>query len=423
MNVLTARILPLVLMGICLFWLPPQTKTVGISSAKVVSLYESVFDTDVSTLTRILTETRTQIVFRGFFKWGIENLTDPRGPQRIREIKAAVPGIHIMGGITCAHFVDGDHWPNGTIVSTDQKQQMLWILPNGTIPRYFGDAGNAYVLDISKPLAIQFILQNSYKLIDIGFDSLFFDEVSLIPWSSGDLGQERISEEPYLAAWKIISSSVKVYARTMYGKELPVTLNNGDVNAIEENPWPASHYWSYQDFISIGIAAQTVESQSIQDDWAGYKAALEQAYGYVPQTMVFVDWGTPPTPMSLFGELPAGQQVKMLIMLHKAVVREGFLFVYPIHGGEIAHDPYAAYDARKQGTYDAIRQLTNELAGAYTQTVMHTATTEQMIAGMRVSELSSYPSGLLVVLVSGLMISLAVILKRKKFKQSASSSI
>jgi hypothetical protein len=413
MNTLSMRILPPVLIGICLFGPPPQTKVVDIPSAKVVSLYESVFDTDVATLTRVLAETGTEVVFRGFFKWGKENLTDPRGADRIKEIKSAVPGIHIMGGITCAHFVDGDHWPNGTIVSADQKRQMLWILPNGTIPRYFGDSANAYVLDISKPIAIQFILQNSYKLIDIGFDSFFFDEVSLIPRSSGGLGLGRISEEPYLAAWKMISASVKAYARTTYGKELPVTLNNGNVNAIGENRWSASRYWPYQDFISIGITMQTVETQSIQDDWAGFKAALTQAYGHILPTMIFIDWGTPPSPMSLLGKLRVEQQVRMLTMLHETAAREGLLFVYPIHGGEITHDPYDAYDAREHGTYDTIRQLTNTLAGTYTETVTATSRiAEQMITTMTVNTLGTSSSTHVVATVCVLMGLLAVTLKR-----------
>jgi hypothetical protein len=415
MNASIARILPLVLVGICLFCFPSQTKAGDISSAKVVSLYESVYDTDVATLTKLLTETRTEVVFRGFFKWGIVNLTDPRGAQRIKEIKSALPNIHLMGGITCARFVDGDHWPNGTIVSADQKQQMLWTIPNGTIPRYLGDPGNVYVLDISKPLAIQFILQNSYKLIDIGFDSLFFDEVSFIPWNSG-LALRKISEAPYLAAWKVISSSVKEYARTKYGKELLVTLNNGYVNTIGEHRWPASHYWPYQDFISIGITMRTIETRSIQEDWAGYKAALVEAYGRVPPTMAFIDWGTPPTPMSLFGNLSVEQQVEMLNMLHESAAREGFLFVYPMHGGVIADDPYVAYDARKQGTYDTIRQLTNNLAGTYTQTAMPTATTEQMIAAMIVNELGRCPRTLLVAVACALMVSLVVALKQRSFE-------
>jgi hypothetical protein len=415
MNASIARIPPLVLIGICLFCFPSQTKAGDIGSPKVVSLYESVYDTDVATLTKLLTETRTEVVFRGFFKWGIVNLTDPQGAQRIREIKAALPDIHLMGGITCARFVDGDHWPNGTIVSADQKQQMLWTIPNGTTPRYSRDPDNAYVLDISKPLATQFILQNSYKLIDIGFDSLFFDEVSFIPWSSG-LTLGKISEEPYLAAWKAISSSVKEYARTTYGKELLVTLNNGYVNAIGEHRWPASHYWPCQDFISIGITMRTMETQSVEEDWPGYKAALLEAYGHVPPTMVFIDWGTPPTPMSLFGKLSVEQQVEMLNMLHESAAHEGFLFVYPMHGGIVADDPYVSYDARKQGTYDKIRQLTNTLAGTYMQTAMPTATTQQMIAVMTVNELGRCPKVRLVAVPCALMICLAVTLKRRDFK-------
>jgi hypothetical protein len=414
---LTTRVLSLILLGICLLGLAPQTKAVDLPSAKVVSLYESIFDVDVTTLTRVLAETGTQVVFRAVFQWGKENLADPRGVQRIKEIKAAIPGIHLMGGITCANFVDGEYWPNGTIVSADEKLQMLWIAPNGTMLRHFTDPDKAYVLDLSKPLARQFILQNSYTLIDDGFDSLFFDEVSFIPWNSlTRYGLGKSSEEPYLAAWKEISSSVKQYARTTYGKELPVTLNNGNVNAIGENRWSASRYWPYQDFISVGITMQTVETQSIQDDWAGYKVAVAQAYGRVPPTMVFIDWGTPPTSMSLFGKLPVEQQVKMLNMLHETAANEGFMFVYPLHGGIISDHPYVVYDAFKQGTYDTIRHLTSTLAGTYTQTAMATMITEQMTTTMMAHTLGTTPSALLVAAVCVLAVVLAVTLKRRTFK-------
>ena len=419
MNALTTKIVPLLLLGICLFCLLPQTKAVDIPSAKVVSLYESILDTDIATLTRILIETRTEVIFRGYFRWGKESLADySRLSNRIKSLKTAMPWIHFMGGISCANFVDGDYWPNGTIVTADQKLQMLWIVPNGTMPRHFADPDKAYVLDISKPLARQFILQHSYKLIDAGFDSLFFDEVSFIPWNSGGFlttyGLGQISEEPYLAAWKEISSSVKEYARTMYRKELPVTLNNGNVNAIGENRWSASHYWPYQDFISIGINLQTLEALSIQDDWAGYKAAVQQAYGRVPATMIFMDWGKPPTPMSLFSKLSVDEQVRMLNMLHETAARDGFLFVYPLHGGAMSEYSSVAYDACREGTYDTIRQLTSTPVGTYTLTFTATSTvTAQIITTMTVNTLGTSPSTFLVVaVICVLMGSLAITLKR-----------
>jgi hypothetical protein len=379
---LSMRIAATILVLVALIGLLPQLAAVDLPSAKVVSLYESILDTDTATLTRILSETGTQVVYRGYFRWGKEDLgVYSRLALVIGELKAKLPWIHIMGAITCAAFLDGDYWPNGTIVSPDQKRQMLWTLTNGTMPRHFADPTKSYVLDISKPLARQFVLAYAYRLIDAGFDSLWFDEVQFIPWNSGwAYGLGQISDAPYVEAWKEISSAVKQYARAKYGKELPVSLNNAWVNAIGEYRWPASRYWPYQDFISIGISLRTMETQSIQDDWAGYKIAVAKVYGHVPTTVVFMDWGKTPTPLSIFGNLPRDAQVRMLKLLHETATREGLLFAYPLHGGNISNyliPPFAfvVYDARQQGTYDTIRELTNSLVRVYIQTETFTATT------------------------------------------------
>ncbi len=218
-----------------------------------------------------------------------------------------------------------------------------------------------------------------------------------------------------MEAWKEISSSVKEYARTIYRKELPVTLNNGNVNAIGEDRWSANRYWPYQDFISIGINLQTLETLSIQDDWAGYKAAVQQAYGRVPATMIFMDWGKPPTPMSLFSNLPVDEQVRMLNMSHERALREGFLFVYPLHGGAMSEYSSVAYDACREGTYDTIRQLTNTPVGTYTQTVTATSTvTAQVITTMTINTLGTSPSAFVIMAVICVLIgSMAVNLKRR----------
>jgi hypothetical protein len=344
-----------------------QASTVDLSSAKVVSYYQSILDTDSAILTRLLSNTGTEVVFRGYFRWGKE---DPNIysvlATRISEIKTRMPWIHLVGAITASAFVDGDYWPNGTVVSLDAKRQMLWTLPNGTMPRHFADPSRSYVLDISKPLAREFILQYAYRLIDAGFDSLWFDEVQFIPWDSvWAYRLSQISEQPYIAAWKDIVSAVKDYSRSKYGRELPVSLNGGWV--IPKGYCCLPNVWPYQDFITISVSLTTLQSQSIQDDWAGYKANIIKAYGHLLPIITWLDDGKPPTPIFIFGNLPRDAQISMLQLIHETSLREDILFAYPLHGGVMSNylsPPYnfVVYDAIKQGTYDAIQQLASSIS-------------------------------------------------------------
>jgi len=59
-------------------------------------------------------------------------------------------------------------------------KQILWILPNGAFAHHnYGP--DMYVMDITRRLTRQFILAYAYKLVDAGFDSLWFDQVTYIP--------------------------------------------------------------------------------------------------------------------------------------------------------------------------------------------------------------------------------------------------
>jgi hypothetical protein len=421
-----------ILMGLCLLGLTPKADAIDFSSTKVVSLYESILDTDVSTLTRIFAETGTEVVFRGFFKWGKVNPSAySRLTTTIAEIKARLPWIHVMGAITCAALVDGDYWPNGTVLSSDERRQMTWILPNGTTPRHYADPLKSDVLDVSKPLARHFILEYAFKFIDIGFDSLWFDEISYIPGWSWVRYEVRVSSEPYIAAWKQITTSVKEYAKSRYGKELLVSLNNGWLRAVGESlprdPWP------YQDFISVGVSIKTTETELVQDNFAGYKAQIRKVYGYLPPTMVFLDWGKPPTPLSLFGNMPREKQTSMLRSLHEACLREALMFVFPLHGGGISDylSPpytYVVYDAVKQGTYETIRQLTNSLVKIYLHTLTVTSTltvrSESTITEfLPVSGMTAVIPGAMIALVATAFLAIALRARRNTHREVCSCTL
>jgi hypothetical protein len=228
-RVLRTRLLVVLLLGICSLSLIPQLPTSNSSDVKVVSLYESIIDTDIPTLTRMLEETHTDVIFRAYFRGFHRNL-DPgdysKLAKTIREIKASLPWIQVMGGITCsAIYYPGDYWPNLTLVSASAAKQMFFVLPNGSL----GHHSSSFpwpVLDISKPLARGFIQAYAYRLIDAGIDSLFFDEVDIIPKITPRYGLN-LSEQPYVEGWTEIVQAVKDYAQRVYGKRLLVTLNSG----------------------------------------------------------------------------------------------------------------------------------------------------------------------------------------------------
>jgi hypothetical protein len=405
--------------------LVPQLSAADLSSVRVVSLYESIIDTDISSLTRILYETHTQIVFRAYFRGFYRNLNQIdylKLVQVIRELKAKLPGIRVMGAISCSVLIyPGDYWPNGILVSESDSMHMLWILPNGTFGRH-----PSYpwpILDIEKPLARQFIVEYAYKLIDAGVDMIFFDEVSIV-LGTGSFYGLKISEQSYTESWEKIVHAAKDYARQKYGKELLVTLNNGYVNSIGE---PPRELWPYQDFISVSVNPKTIKTQSIQDDWPGFKAQVRRVYGRPLPIIAFMDWGAGDTPLSMFAVLSREDQIKTLKLLHKTALSEGLVFAYPLRGGalngSITYIDYNnTYDAIKQGTFDTVVQLTGSLENTYSQT--STSVTSNGTTGALESDWIVNDSYLVVGLVIAVAVGFTFIeMKRRRLPPGGCNSL
>jgi dihydroxyacetone kinase DhaKLM complex PTS-EIIA-like component DhaM len=339
-------LLALIVLSILSFF-PFQTAlahTVSISSAKVVTLYETIFGGDVQSVVRQLADTGTQVVFRGY--WGSDDALG-RVPidefrklnLRLTEIKQQLPEINIMGGLTGTSFYEDGWWPNGTSIGKDSVQQMSLVLPNGVTPRFYGNP----VLDIRKPLGREFLLAWAYGQLDAGVDSIFFDYIDYASHVAVD-----VPESSFIAAWQMIASSVKEYATTKLARQVTVTIGEGVL-------------WPDQDFLTKSVKLETIEKQEITDDWSRYKAQIQSVYGKIPPVMIFVDWGGARTPMETFVKLPTQEQISMLRLLSASCVEEGFLFVYPLHKEHL-------YDAVSQGTYDAIRELTNKVTGVQSST-------------------------------------------------------
>jgi len=102
-------------------------------------------------------------------------------------------------------------------------------------------------------------------------------------------------------------------------------------------------------------------SSLIQDDWATYRARVEQTYGYLPQIMVWMEPGEMglPSPLHAFMGLNLENQIKMLNLLYGASIKENFTFVFPLHLISFVHSILYRYDALQEGTYPTIKQMLN----------------------------------------------------------------
>jgi len=395
-------LLALAVLGLILIPLPttaiPQTNSVDISNGKVVSFYQSILDSSIDGMIRVLSDTGTEIVFRGYFKY---RGASPSEFQQLREtidgVKARLPWVQFIGGITASAFNPGDYWPNGTRVSAEQLKQILWLLPSGAFAHHYEDL-DMYVMDITKPLARQFILAYAYKLVDAGFDSLWFDEVTYIPWI---LNEQDNPNPNYVAAWHQMVAAVKDYALTKYNKTLLVSMNGDWLKTSgARTPWP------YQDFLTVSVNLDTVKSGKMQDDWAAYKAQVKRVYGYTPTILYFIDY----TPLVALASQPTTAQIKLLKLFYETSIREQVIPVFPLHYG-------LTYDAKWQGTYDTIKQLAGTISTVHTLTSVYTSTTT--VTTTMPAKTSPPVTALdlgLVALVIAMGIALAVLKRNKKHR-------
>lgn len=346
---------------------------------KVVSLLQNyVIGHPVEETVRILKDTSTQIVFRGFFRWSHQ---DPSWETKLgvilASIKREIP-IHFMGAVSLRSFVIGDTWPNGTALSTEEVKQIVFTLPNGTI--WTGTETEEPVIDIAKPLARRFVVAWANLQVDAGVDSIFFDEVEYAAMRKIEMGVLRDISQ-YYDYWKDIVSQVKTYAIAKYGRQVLVTVNQGWVNPVGEKPY--MDLWPYQDFISTSFSLTTVKTSQPQDDWQTLRARMTLAYGHQLPIIGFLDWGFSDSPMARYSVLPKDQQVKMLKMLHESALRNDLHFAYPIAGAECYNGE--PNNSLEDGTYETIRVLANSLLGKTVEAstiVEATSTTGQAATGI-----------------------------------------
>jgi len=352
---------------------------------KVVSLFQDyAINHPAEDSVRILRDTSTELVFRGFFRWNHRGSSlETKLATALADIKRELPNIHFMGTVSARAFVIGDTWPDGTPLSSEVMKQIVLTLPDGTV--WKTPDTEEPVIDISKPLARTYIIKWTELQVDAGIDAVFFDEVEYAAMRKIEMGLLG-DISAYYDYWKNIVSETKSYAATKYGKDLLVTLNQGWINTFGDKPY--MDIWPYQDFISISFSLKTISllqrDAFPQDDWEALRARISKVYGHQLPIISFLDWGIgPDTPFGLFAASPVDQQKRMLKALHDSALRNGVLFPYPVAGG--AESVGLEYDSTEDGTYETIRFLSNSLVGKAVTTLasaqISSATSSEAVNG------------------------------------------
>jgi hypothetical protein len=412
----------LLLIFVSLLGLVPQRQAVDLDSVKVVSFYEGIEGADMPTLISQLADTGTQVVFRAFWKGRAVDLgTFSILEERIREIKAKLPWIQIMGGMTGSLVgYPGDYWPNGTLISHDAAEQMLWTTADGSFyPSPYTLPARIPVLDILKPLAREFVEAYAYRFVDVGFDSLYFDQMDTIPSTAENYGL-KVGYQPYIDAWGQIVAAVKDYSMRKYSRQFYVTAFS---EALDPQGNAAFKPWPYQDFISVSMNPASVKDPSAQTVWSRFRAQVIEVYGHAIPIMVFMDYGctsvVPQCPIEVFASHPRDVQIQLLKKLHDTALRDQVLLVYPLHGGGIKKAPYV-YDAINQGTFDTIRQLANSQVTVYTMLETTTVTTT-VYSTLRENPLPN--TTILSVLVVVLFVALVIVLVYRQKRNSGARAL
>jgi len=116
----------------------------------------------------------------------------------------------------------------------------------------------------------------------------------------------------------------------------------------------------------------------------------------VKTSSYFIDWGTGGSALPAFASLSTADQIRMLELIHDASLKEGILFVYPIHGGITRGSLYyvfhgTIYDAETAGTYNTILNMTRSIANFHNTTLIASSTIMPAITSSSTIHIESEP--------------------------------
>lgn len=376
-----------------------------LSQAKVVALYESITDgwggvngRSIDERIALLQETKTDMIFRGWWHWGVPTENDYSNLQNaLFPIKTAMPNIIFTAAVPAQALWRTNYNPkkrqfinypttwnmaldplawgilgvSKTQFQCEYAKRRTWIDQSFDCAMYDPQAVGAYYPDITNPAFQELLLSWAEKLIDIGADAIWIDmlfsQANFIEKLTGDINHPAVKAS-YDAASKIIDD-LHNYRQGLYVG----TWSN----------WSAFPYSPPMlDFVTISPTKEEVLNKPItfnESSWNVFIESVKTKRGNIP-IIGFIDWADiADTPLGAFSQtLSIADQNNFLEAADDFLITKGIRFAYPIHGGWMGDDAtvlsygrYKTYDslAPEFQAYETIKELAQreKTMNAYSQ--------------------------------------------------------
>lgn len=362
-----------------------------LSQVKVISLYESITDgwdgmngRTIAERIALLQETKTDMIFRGWWHWGIPDESAYGNLQNtLLAIKAAMPNIIFTAAVPAQALWIQNYNPKKQQYITypatwemaldpaalgisgiskiefqcEYAKRRTWIDQSFDCLTYDPKTVRAYYPDITNPAFQELLLSWAEKLIDIGADAIWvdmlFSQANFITKLTGDINHPAV-KAAYDAAAKIIDD-LHHYKQGLYV---------GTWGNWSTFPYPPP----LLDFVTISPTKEEVLSQTFEEaSWDEFIESIKAKKSDIP-IIGFIDWADiADTPLGAFSQtLSIAEQNYFLRAADDFLITKGINFAYPLHGGWMGDDAtvlsfgrYKTFDslAPEFNTYKTIKEL------------------------------------------------------------------
>ncbi len=382
--------------------IPPEVKEEArqrLSRVKFASLYERVSDgvlygrSDEEVID-LLKETKTELIFRGFWRWmPVPESPDDIPPElfeftglepgevsweverngysyeqlkkSIASIKKEMQDVIFVGAVPAQMIqtielneVTGEVLGEDKTLELAVKPEKWGLKISGLLKLILGDRIEHYP-DITNPEFQELLLSWARGQIDSGADAIWIDllyaQANAFKTITNNPNHPAVKES-YEAAGKIIDEIHEYgYSKNRYiyvGTWVPPDL-----------PYPPPDL----DFVTLTPSVREINRRGIDEQkWVRDIDKIRKMLGDIP-ILVFIDWANNDAPLTSYSQkLNKEDQREMLAKLDKFCNEKGMVFIYPIHGGNmgdkariLSYGNYTVYDslAPEFNTYETIKEL------------------------------------------------------------------
>ena len=354
---------------------------------------------------KLLTNAKTNFVFRGYFWWGhcpewwpwtvSSQLGGKNVPctyqgqlqslsalsSEIKNLKQKNPNLIFAGGITTSHLEPKDTWADGTPIGNDYGNMCAHDSKGKTVDFYGGCIAN-----FSNPKWRQFLIGWANKIVDAGVDAIWFDQICMYEKYRTDASQVS-SVNKFMSDcsnnFAEIASAVRSHA-SQSGKSIYIAFNwnAGSISNLYNNGYENGLELMIKnvDYIMASTNPEDFNKTKpyvLTEDWPTVKKAV----GNLP-IVTYLDWSGQCDWCQLyrFAQLSKQDQINYLSDVDADTKKNGVIFAYPIWGG--SDQMYTdRYDSVRDGTYDTIAKLSNSTVPCSTITSTTTTTTPPTCTG------------------------------------------